>query len=107
MASVYELWCSANNKRYIGSSKNWVRRTEQHLNELRLGKHFCYKMQEDFNNWGEVSFYKRELASFLDRGVCQALEYAIIRANDIELLYNQNIFETELLQAKVLLSTKL
>jgi hypothetical protein len=60
---VYTITCLINNKIYCGSvgSENnsyrtLKRRKVEHFRELRKNKHFNWKLQEDFNLYGESNF---------------------------------------------------
>jgi group I intron endonuclease len=43
-------------KFYIGSSQNIHNRKLNHLSNLRKGKHHAYKMQKEFEEYGEGAF---------------------------------------------------
>jgi len=53
---VYKINCLANNKVYIGSSKNICKRLRTHLNYLYKNKHDSPYLQHAFNRYGESSF---------------------------------------------------
>lgn len=54
---VYEIYCSKNNKRYIGSTKReFNKRKNEHLRSLRKVKHYNKYLQLDYNNYGEATF---------------------------------------------------
>lgn len=53
---VYMIFCSANCKRYIGSSVSVMARWSRHVRELRRGVHANKKLQACWNKYGEQSF---------------------------------------------------
>lgn len=53
---IYVLINIVNNKHYIGHSTNLGNRLTKHFSLLRHNKHDNYKLQEDFNKYGEKSF---------------------------------------------------
>lgn len=53
---VYKITCLLNDKIYIGSSKNILRRFSQHKNFLKKGGHHNYYLQEDWDKYGEENF---------------------------------------------------
>ncbi len=55
-AGVYAIFSNINNRVYIGSSNNLYVRMKQHLFELRHKKHHSYRLQEDFDKFGEENF---------------------------------------------------
>ena len=59
---VYEIRCLKNNKVYIGSTTNFVRRCTQHFNRLQEGTHSNYFLQHDYNLYGKEHFEFRRLA---------------------------------------------
>lgn len=52
---IYIIWNNSNDRYYVGSAKNYRRRIQKHLQELRLKRHHSYKMQMDWkknpDNW--------------------------------------------------------
>lgn len=55
-AGVYEILCTANNKRYIGSSNNLFTRVNRHFSLLNKNRHFNKYLQSAFNKYGESQF---------------------------------------------------
>ena len=58
MPIVYRIICLTNNKVYVGSTSNkrqkrWI----VHRSELRRNKHYCKKLQNAWNKYGELYFY--------------------------------------------------
>jgi predicted GIY-YIG superfamily endonuclease len=56
---IYEIVCSANNKKYIGSTTNLEYRWKQHLANLCRKTHHNKDLQKDFNRYGERQFSVR------------------------------------------------
>jgi len=56
MQGVYQIRNIKNNKIYIGSSMDIEQRWKMHKNDLRRNKHINYKLQNDWNKYGENSF---------------------------------------------------
>ncbi len=56
ISGVYLIWCSANNKPYVGQSINIRQRIKRHLGALLCGKHYNKKFQNCFNKHGIESF---------------------------------------------------
>jgi group I intron endonuclease len=56
ISGVYVILCTANGRRYIGSSNNVWRRFREHRSELRRAEHHSPRMQADWNEHGEAAF---------------------------------------------------
>lgn len=52
---VYVIYCLKTDDFYIGSSANIGQRIKQHLYSLKSGTHKTYRLQEDFQKYGEES----------------------------------------------------
>ena len=53
---VYSITNNINNKVYIGESNNIERRWQEHKDELNTNSHHNYKLQNDWNIYGEQNF---------------------------------------------------
>ena len=53
---IYAIDCTANGKRYIGSSNNFEVRKHRHFTELGKGIHNNAHMQACWNKYGEKTF---------------------------------------------------
>ena len=53
---VYKLLCTANKRFYIGSTKEYDKRKDRHLRDLRAGIHNNIFLQRTFNKYGESAF---------------------------------------------------
>ena len=53
---VYIIQCLVNNKKYVGSSKDCLRRMHYHRQHLRANKHWNKYLQEDWNKYEEALF---------------------------------------------------
>ena len=49
---IYQILNIINNKRYIGSSSNLIKRNNRHLDELIKNKHCNLHLQNSFNKHG-------------------------------------------------------
>lgn len=59
---------------YVGSSTNFPRRVERHLEQLRERRHPNYKLQADFDHYGEAVFRFEVLEAVSDRAQLLARE---------------------------------
>lgn len=55
-SGIYKIQNKANNKFYIGQSKNIKSRIFEHKLQLRKGKHFNIHLQSSFDKYGEDAF---------------------------------------------------
>ena len=53
---IYEILCTKNNSFYIGRTINFEKRKNDHLRDLRTGKHKNSRLQNCFSKYGESSF---------------------------------------------------
>lgn len=60
-AGVYEVRCSTNGRRYIGSSVDLQGRFAEHRRHLVTGNHHCTHLQRSWNKYGESAFVFRPL----------------------------------------------
>ena len=56
LSGVYRITCLANNKNYIGSSDNIMRRLKTHERELEQGSHNNRRLQHDYDKYGSGFF---------------------------------------------------
>jgi len=56
MQGIYKITNNINNKVYIGESLNIERRWQEHKNDLNSSNHHSYKLQDDWNEYGEENF---------------------------------------------------
>ena len=61
MKGVHAIINKRNSKKYIGESMNISRRWEEHKRDLNLNCHNNYKLQNDWNKFGEDNFEFRVL----------------------------------------------
>jgi group I intron endonuclease len=55
-SGVYKVTNVWNNKIYIGESLNIERRWKEHIDDLKNNKHHSYKLQNDWNIYGDKAF---------------------------------------------------
>lgn len=53
---IYQILNSVDNKRYIGSTINFIKRKSQHKKELERNKHANVYLQAAYNKYGQESF---------------------------------------------------
>jgi hypothetical protein len=53
---LYEIYCKANGKRYIGESLRLLDRLGTHTYELEKGQNSCLDLQKDWTNYGSALF---------------------------------------------------
>lgn len=53
---TYIIRNNVNNNLYVGSSENLYKRISTHLTNLKTAKHHSYKLQEEFNQFGNSAF---------------------------------------------------
>jgi group I intron endonuclease len=83
---VYKIVNKVNNKIYIGSSAvNITKRFYEHLNSLRHNYHYNFKLQNDFNKYGESNF-NFEVLELIEPVKCVTLEQFYI--NTLQPYYN-------------------
>lgn len=82
--NFYKITNNKNNKFYIGiTEKPTKERINQHFKMLRKGNHPNYKLQKDWNNFGEESFKWETLESLeFDLEDGYAHEFELIQKND-------------------------
>ena len=56
MKCIYKITNTINGKCYIGSSKNFKKRKQRHLKDLRKNEHHCIYLQRSFNKYDEKNF---------------------------------------------------
>lgn len=56
MITIYSLQNIVNNKRYVGATRNFEKRQQDHIRLLNKGEHHSWKLQRDYDSFGETSF---------------------------------------------------
>jgi len=56
MIGIYQIRNTINNKKYIGKSIHIEKRTKQHFQALRSGRHLNQRLQKEFDYYGKNSF---------------------------------------------------
>jgi len=90
---VYGIQCVANDKWYIGSTGNWLKRKAEHRDRLQSGQHENYWLQQDWNVFGVAKFRFVLMLTAAPGFSCVCIENAMILAFgtlDPELGYNQH-----------------
>lgn len=73
-SGIYAIRNKLNGKIYIGSSKDIARRQKQHYQLLTRNKHHSYKLQADWNKYGEDAFELFVVEEILDRELLEQIE---------------------------------
>lgn len=68
ISGIYIIKNIINNKVYVGESINILKRWEQHTNELKSNCHHSYKLQNDWNLYGENNFEFKIIKTFEREG---------------------------------------
>lgn len=56
ISCIYQIKNTVNSKIYIGSTKNFKSRKNEHLSSLRSGKHHCIYLQRSYEKYGKNNF---------------------------------------------------
>jgi len=67
LIGIYEIRCTANDKRYIGSAANLVHRWQDHRRDLKNGIHKNPNLQRAWKKYGEDAFVWTVLEELSDR----------------------------------------
>lgn len=81
-AGIYMLVNKVNGKRYVGSSRDCVRRKSEHISKLRRGVHINKKLQAAWNKYGEHNFEFVIALSVLKPEEIEAIEQQFL--NDLK-----------------------
>ena len=89
MRGIYKITNKINNKVYIGESLNILRRWDEHIDDLNRNKHHSYKLQKDWNEYGQdnfefniVSVLDESISNFIDQYILLIYEYKYINKYD-------------------------
>jgi len=85
---VYGIYCSENDKVYIGASRRVRHRIRSHFILLSKDGHRNRRLQNDFNKHGVNSFHAKIFHYFSDARSATSCERAILRAIPRIRLYN-------------------
>lgn len=61
MIGIYSITCTATKECYIGQSIRIKTRWKEHQSALKCNKHYNYKLQEAYNQYGEINFVYKVL----------------------------------------------
>lgn len=53
---IYQILNKVNNKRYIGSTKDFINRISHHVNQLKINTHYNRYLQRSYNKYGGENF---------------------------------------------------
>jgi len=88
MIGIYQIKNVKNNKIYIGSSTNILKRWETHIGSLNNKEHVNYKLQKDFNKYGIATFCFSIIELVKDKKDLFRREQLYIDTIDIKHNYN-------------------
>ena len=88
MIGVYVIKCSANDKFYIGVSKNIEDRWREHKSDLKNNKHHCVQLQRCCNKYGLDSLEHSIIYTTDDYELAINLEAAMLKALDCAFMLN-------------------
>ena len=87
LSGVYRITCLANNKNYIGSSDNIMRRLKTHERELEQGSHNNRRGQHDYDKYGSGFFEFRVVFVDIPKEKLTAYEKVAIYLYDSIVMY--------------------
>lgn len=87
LSGVYRITCLANNKNYIGSSDNIMRRLKTHERELEQGSHNNRRLQHDYDKYGSGFFEFRVVFIDIPKEKLTAYEKVAIYLYDSIVMY--------------------
>lgn len=88
---VYAIVNEVNNKMYIGSTINFIKRTKEHMTTLEENKHHNKHLQKAFNKYGSDNFKSIILEKTNDKNLLTTLEQKwmdFYKTYDINFGYN-------------------
>lgn len=85
---VYQIICTGNDKRYIGSTVSWRHRKAHHKNRLKSNKHSNAHLQYAYNKYGIDAFVYEIIESVLPEVSLLDREQYWIDAYDFDMLFN-------------------
>ena len=89
-AGVYLIFCLPSGLAYVGASRRLTERLRQHFDLLRLNRHHCKRLQQDWNELGGEFFITIPVEKIGDVSSLAARERACTRKCLIEgKVYNQ------------------
>lgn len=96
MRGIYKITNKTTSKVYIGESLNIIRRWAEHKGNLNENKHHSYKLQQDWNKYGQddftfeiVAVLDETISNFIDKYISIIFEYIYINEyNSIDEGYN-------------------
>lgn len=85
---IYRIYFIGSNKSYIGLSKGFKGRRNQHLRELKKGTHFNFYLQRAFNKYGENNFRIELIDECAESELMQKEKYYIQIYDSVKNGYN-------------------
>jgi group I intron endonuclease len=106
---IYKITNKMNNKNYIGESLDVKRRWDEHIEHLNNNKHHSYKLQQDWNKYGQDNFEFGVIALLDDEIKRLSDEYILLIYEDYYIKQYDSIengYNVENTLQKVLLGEK-
>ena len=106
MRGIYKISNKVNGMEYIGETLDIVRRWTEHRTLLKENKHYNWKLQQDYNTYGEENFefsivtvLDESIKDYIDKYILLYYEtYYIIEYKTFENGYNLEITLSEILK---------
>lgn len=89
-SGIYGIICIQNNKIYIGSALNILRRINVHKGQLKQNKHYNKKLQNAWNKYGNKTFYFKIIEKCHKEDLISKEQYYINNFNFSKDLFNLN-----------------
>lgn len=86
MQVIYSMYWEKSEKHYIGKTDSLKRRSKEHLNLLKSGNHYNFKLQKAYNDFGEPKISILETCE--DDEVFLKESYWITKYNSVQNGYN-------------------
>ena len=81
ICGIYMIKCIANDKTYIGSSNDVMRRIKTHKRELKNGSHNNLLLQHEYNKYGADNFIFKIIDQNLEEDLLLAYEKCYMYLN--------------------------
>ena len=81
ICGIYMIKCIANDKTYIGSSNDVMRRLKTHKRELKNGSHNNLLLQHEYNKYGADNFIFKIIDQNLEEDLLLAYEKCYMYLN--------------------------
>lgn len=90
VCGIYTITNLVNFMYYLGRTKNYTRRTAEHLRQLRGDKHYNKHLQRSFNEYGERNFVIELIEKVEDPSLLEIIEQKYLDSLDYTRVYNMS-----------------